>query len=66
MDYKAPQELWNPLSKAVPGKFHGAGEHSKYNCLQDQADFHRSRARQIVLIHKAAIYAYLQILCTKF
>ena len=22
VDFKAPQELWNPLSKAVPGKFH--------------------------------------------
>ena len=26
VDFKAPRELWNPLSKAVPGKFmHLAG-----------------------------------------
>ena len=25
----APQELWNPLSKAVPGKFLRSGEPSK-------------------------------------
>ena len=24
VDFKAPQELWNPLSEAVPGKFHGS------------------------------------------
>ena len=50
MDFKAPWELWNPLSKAVPGKFHGSGGHSKCNCLQDQANFHRSWAWQIVHI----------------
>ena len=33
VDFKAPQELWNPLSKAVPGKFHRSGGHCKYNCL---------------------------------
>ena len=50
MDFQAPQELWNPLSKAVPGKFHGSGGHHKCNCFQDQTNFHRSRAWQIVLI----------------
>ena len=36
MDFKAPRELWNPPSKAVPGKIHGSGGHSKCSCLQDQ------------------------------
>ena len=31
-------------------KFHGSGVHSKRNCLQDQANFHKSRAWQIVLV----------------
>ena len=39
MDFKAPGELWNPLSKAVPGKFHRSGGHSKWNFLQDRASF---------------------------
>ena len=52
------QELWNPLSKAVPGKFHGSGGHSKRNCLQDRANFHRSRAWQIVLIINTVWVAY--------
>ena len=32
---KAPQELWNPLSKAVPAKFHRSDRHSKQivNCF---------------------------------
>ena len=30
----------NPLSKAVRGKFHGSNEHSKHDCLQDQANVH--------------------------
>ena len=46
MDFKAPLELWSPLSKAVPCKIHGSGGHSKHNW----ASFHRSRAWQIVLI----------------
>ena len=37
------RELGNPLSKAVPGTFHASGGHTKHNCLQDQANFHRSR-----------------------
>ena len=35
MCLKANQERWNPLSKSVPGKFHGPDRHS--NCLQDLA-----------------------------
>ena len=41
-------ELWNPLSKAVPDKFHGSGGHNKHNCLQYRANFHRSRPLKIV------------------
>ena len=33
-----------------PGKFHRSGGHSKCNCLQDPANFHRSQAWKIVLI----------------
>ena len=52
VDFKAPQELWNPFSKAkaVPGKFHGPGRHSKHNYIQNWAIFCRPRAWQIVLI----------------
>ena len=35
VEFKAPGELWNPLSKAIPGKFYGSGGHSKHYCLQD-------------------------------
>ena len=38
-----------PLSRAVPGKFHGAGGHSQRNCLQELTDFHVSRAWYIVI-----------------
>ena len=46
VDFKAHRELWNPLNKVVhvPGKCHGSSGHSKRNCLQDRANFHRSRA----------------------
>ena len=44
------RELWNPLSNAVPGKFHGSSGHSKRNYVQDRANCHRSRAWHIVLI----------------
>ena len=40
----------NPLSKAVSDKFHRSGRYSKYNCLHDRSNFHKSRAWQIVLI----------------
>ena len=46
----SPRGLWNPLSKAVPGKCHGSGGHSKCNCLHDRAQLHMSLAQQIVLI----------------
>ena len=49
--FKAPQELWNPISKAVCGKYHGSGGYTKHNCLQDWANF---RAWQIVLTLNAA------------
>ena len=41
--------------KAVPGKFHGCGRHSKCNYLKYQAKCHRSRAWQIVLILNIAL-----------
>ena len=39
VDFEAPRELWNQLSKAVPGQFHGPGRNSKRNCLQDRDKF---------------------------
>ena len=44
MDFKAPLELWNPLIKALYGKFHGSGMHSKRNSLREVSGW------QIVLI----------------
>ena len=44
------REILIPLSKAIYGNFCGSGLHSKRNCLQDLANFHRSQACQIVLI----------------
>ena len=38
------------LTQAVPTKFTGSGGHGKCNCAQDRANFHRSRAWQIVLL----------------
>ena len=40
--FQSSPGVWNPLSKAVPGKFHGSGGHSNCNCLQDRANFHWS------------------------
>ena len=60
MDFKAPRELWNPLIKAVSGKFHGSGGHNKRISLQNQANVRRSRTRQIVLISNTAIQYLLQ------
>ena len=55
MDFKAPWELWNPLSKAVHGKFLRPGRHSEHNWIQYLANFHRSRAWKIVLIFNSDI-----------
>ena len=63
MDFKAPRELRNPVSKAVLGKFQGACGHSKYNCLQDRANFHKSGAWQVVLIFNTVYMLYLN--CTE-
>ena len=38
--FESSRELWNPLSKAVPGKFRGSCGHNKHSCLQDRANFH--------------------------
>ena len=59
MDFKASQDLWDPLSKAVPGKFHGSGGHTKHDLLQDWANFHRSRAWQIVLFFNTDIVFFI-------
>ena len=55
MIWEALRELWNPMSKAVPGKFHGSGGYNKYNCLQDWANFLRFRTRQLSLIFNTGI-----------
>ena len=44
------QSCHGDLCKAVPGKLHGSGGHSKCNCLHDRINFHRSQAWHIVLI----------------
>ena len=38
------------MSKSLPSKFHGSGGHNKRNYLQHRANFHRSRAWQIIII----------------
>ena len=48
--FQSSWELWNPPSKAIPGKFLGSGGHSKRNCVHYRANFHSSRAWQIVLV----------------
>ena len=40
MDFNAGHELWNPLNKAVTGKFHMPGGQSKHNLSQDQSISH--------------------------
>ena len=48
--FQSSPELQNPQSKAMPGKFHVSGGHSKHNCFQYRANFHSFRTKQIVLI----------------
>ena len=55
----SPGELWNPLTKAEPGKFYRSVRHSKCNCLQDQVNFHRSRTLKIVLIFNTLVPCYI-------
>ena len=45
-----PLELWNSLTKAARGRFHGPGGHKKRNILQEKANFHRSWVWKIILI----------------
>ena len=68
VDFKARRELWNPLSKAVPGKFHGSGGHSNRKCLQDRANFHRYGAWQIVLSFNTIyiLYNTFSLLCYRW
>ena len=63
--FEARQDLWNALIKAVPSNVHGSGGHSKRKCLQDRANFRRSRPWQIVLIFNA-LYIYAAILLIHF
>ena len=56
MDFKAAQELWNPLSNAVAGKFHRSVGQSKDNCLQHRANFQRSQAWQLVLSFNTTLH----------
>ena len=66
MDFNASRELWNPLSEAVSGKFDGSSWHSKHNSFQDWANFHRCRARQIVLISNTAnVFTWIPLLQIK-
>ena len=55
MDFKNPLELWDPPSKAVPGKFHRSGRQSKCNYLLDRANFLKSQAWQNVLIFNTGL-----------
>ena len=66
VDFKAPRGLWNPLSIAVPGKFHGFGGHSNCNVLIEPIftdlghGIHRSRAWHFLLIFNTvgAVYNF--------
>ena len=49
--FKAPRELWNPLSKAVSGEFHWSDRHSNWNRLQDGANFYRSWAGLVLIFN---------------
>ena len=49
VDFKTPRKLWNPLSKAITGKFHGSAGHSECNFLQQLTNFYMSPAWQIVI-----------------
>ena len=44
-----PKQLGNPLSKAIPGKFHGSG-HWWAQLFTRPSQFHWSRAWQVILI----------------
>ena len=50
LNFKAARELWNPLSKSIPGKFQGSARHCRCNCLQIRASFYRFGSWQMVLI----------------
>ena len=55
VDFKAPRALWK-FGKS--GKFHRSDGHCKHNGLEYWANFHRSRAWQIVLIFNTVVYYY--------
>ena len=74
MDFNAPWEILNPMSKAVLSEFDRCGWHSKQSCLQGWANFHRSQAWQIVLICNTSSVLiqvmtwshYLKLILTQF
>ena len=49
--FTAPRELWNPLGKVVPGKFHGSGGQSKHNCLHDFCDENKNLLLKICVFY---------------
>ena len=55
----------NPMKKVVPGKFHGSGWNSKGNCLNDRANFYKSRAWKIGLIFITANVVWMSQLCDR-
>ena len=57
------RELWNPLSKALPVKIDESGGHTKRNCLQDQSNFHKSRAWQIIIILPTGFGLGMGVIC---
>ena len=48
--FESFHKLWNPLIKAVYGKFHSSGGHDNGNCLQHLLNFHSFQAWEIVPI----------------
>ena len=49
------------LNPTVPDKLNGSGGQSKLNCLQNWANFHRSRAWQILLIFNVELYTFVDV-----
>ena len=56
---QSPRDPWNPLQKAVSGKFHRSDRYIKGKYLPDRDNFHRFRLWRIVLILNTVIENYL-------
>ena len=61
-----PHELWNPLIKAVPGKFHGSGGHSKCNSLPVSIEVCFQFDTGIHFQGRILYVSYWQIIVNKF